>query len=130
MVLHITRGIHDLKPYVSTNEYERIMEFFYLDSETKVEEFKEWIKGLKNLKVQGTFYIFRCFLVSNLQLIAWWDHKVNNKWILPSLIKCLSKIDGKDWDLTQPTTNIGEVAHHWTNTNTGIGLSLVEAIET
>jgi len=72
---------------------------------------------------------FQVLPTSNLWLIAWWDHKVNNKWILPSLIKCLSKIDGKDWDLTQPTTNIGEAAHHWTNTNTGIGLSLVEAIE-
>ena len=60
-VLHILRGIHDLKPYNSTEEYEHIMEFFYLDSEAKVEEFKEWVRGLKNPKVQGTIYIFRCF---------------------------------------------------------------------
>ena len=57
-------------------------------------------------------------------LSAWWDHKTNNSWILPSLIKCLSKMDSDDWDLTPPTTNVGESQHHWTNINTGIQLSL------
>ena len=63
-------------------------------------------------------------------LSAWWDHKTNNSWILPSLIKCLSKMDPDDWDLTPPTTNVGEAQHHWTNINTGIQLSLLEAILT
>jgi hypothetical protein len=63
-------------------------------------------------------------------LSAWWDHKTNNSWILPSLVKCLSKMDSVDWDLTPPTTNVGESQHHWTNINTGIQLSLLEAILT
>ena len=63
-------------------------------------------------------------------LLAWWDHKTNNSWILRSLIKCLSKMDSDDWDLTPPTTNVGESQHHWTNINTGIQLSLLEAILT
>jgi len=39
-------------------------------------------------------------------------------------------MDSDDWDLTPPTTNIGESQHHWTNINTGIQLSLLEAILT
>ncbi|KAF8150842.1 hypothetical protein B0H34DRAFT_801761 [Crassisporium funariophilum] len=110
---HAKRGVHDLKPYVTDNEYQRLSNFMYLKSKQEVEEFSAWVKGLNIPKVQ-----------------AWWDHKVNNSWILPSLIKCLSKMNSNDWDLTPPTTNVGESQHHWTNINTGIMLSLLEALLT
>ncbi|KAF8161444.1 hypothetical protein B0H34DRAFT_840756 [Crassisporium funariophilum] len=110
---HAKRGIHDLKPYVTDEEYEHIINFMYLETKEEVDKFSAWVKGLKNPKVQ-----------------AWWDHKVNNSWILPSLIKCLSKMTSEDWDLTPPTTNVGESQHHWTNINTGIMLALLEAILT
>ncbi len=37
-------------------------------------------------------------------------------------------MESNDWDRTAPTTNIGEAQHHWTNINTGVSLSLLEAI--
>ncbi|KAJ6613211.1 hypothetical protein B0H10DRAFT_1951617 [Mycena sp. CBHHK59/15] len=39
-------------------------------------------------------------------------------------------MSAEDWDKTPSTTNTGEAKHHWTNSCTGIKLSLVEAIET
>ncbi|KAF8815556.1 hypothetical protein BYT27DRAFT_7040626, partial [Phlegmacium glaucopus] len=102
-----------LKSYVTDEEYEHLINFMYLETKEEVNEFSAWVKSLTNPKVQ-----------------AWWDHKTNNSWILPSLIKCLSKMDSDDWDLTPPTTNVGESQHHWTNINTGIQLSLLEAILT
>jgi len=127
------RGIHDLKPYVIDDEYARLINFMYLETKEEVDEFAAWVKSLDNPKVQGLFIIFAfssTCQVLNLVFLAWWDHKVNNSWILPSLIKCLSKMDPTDWDLTPPTTNVGESQHHWTNINTGIQLSLLEAILT
>lgn len=66
----------------------------------------------------------------NVFPIDWWAHKVNNTWILPSLIQCLSKMTPEDWATTHSTSNIGESQHHWTNIHTGIKLSLLEAILT
>lgn len=129
------RGIHDLQHYVNDTEYQRIMNFMYLKSKGEVDTFGSWIKGLKNPKVQGMspidmLCVYLDLLYIFLRAIAWWDHKVNNTWILPSLVKCLSKMDSGDWDRTPPTTNIGEAQHHWTNINTGVSLSLLEAILT
>ncbi|KAF8175111.1 hypothetical protein BJ912DRAFT_1075466 [Pholiota molesta] len=110
---HTKRGIHDLQGSVTDEDYKRLINFMYLETKEEIDEFSNWIPTLKNPKVQ-----------------AWWNHKVNNDWILPSLIKCLSKIDPDDWDRTLPTTNIGEAQHHWTNINTGVSLPLLEAIIT
>ncbi|KAJ7105560.1 hypothetical protein C8R44DRAFT_886506 [Mycena epipterygia] len=38
-------------------------------------------------------------------------------------------MSAEDWDNTPATTNTGEAQHHWTNLNTGVKLSVVEAIE-
>lgn len=50
-------------------------------------------------------------------------------WILPCLIKSQSPMSAEDWDNTPSTTNTGEAQHHWTNLQTGVKQSLVEAIE-
>ncbi len=48
------RGVHDLKPHVSEDEYERLINFMYLETKEAVNEFSEWVKGLNNPKVQGS----------------------------------------------------------------------------
>lgn len=53
-----------------------------------------------------------------------------NDWVIPCLVKSQSNILPADWDNTPATTNTGEAQHHWTNTYTGIKLTLVEGIET
>ncbi|KAJ7435706.1 hypothetical protein B0H11DRAFT_2366612 [Mycena galericulata] len=50
-------------------------------------------------------------------------------WIIPSLIKSLSRITPEDWDITDSTTNLNEGQHHWTNQQTGVNLTLLESVE-
>jgi hypothetical protein len=47
------RGIHDLKSYVTDEEYERLINFMYLETREEVDKFSEWVKSLTNPKVQG-----------------------------------------------------------------------------
>ncbi|KAJ6613000.1 hypothetical protein B0H10DRAFT_1951805 [Mycena sp. CBHHK59/15] len=84
----------------------------YINSEENLDDFSEFVRSLRVKKIQD-----------------WWDHKAMSAWILPSLVKSQSPMSAEDWDKTPSTTNTGEVQHHWTNSRTGIKLSLVEAIE-
>lgn len=127
-------GILELKGQLTNEEdFQRIMNFMYVESQEELDRFSAWIHGLRKPKVQGM-----CLLLMTWSLwedlaqyfLAWWDHKVQNKWILPAIIKCLSKIPPDDWDRVPATTNVGEGQHHWTNINTGIQHSLLEAILT
>ncbi|KAG6819655.1 hypothetical protein H0H93_009829 [Arthromyces matolae] len=111
--VHVKRGIEELRKHVTKEEFDRIHNFMYLKTPRDVEDFNVWIKTLNVKEVND-----------------WWAHKVNNKWILPSVIQCLTKLTDEDWATTQSTTNIVESQHHWTNGRTGIKLSLLEAILT
>ncbi|KAJ6605987.1 hypothetical protein B0H10DRAFT_1956974 [Mycena sp. CBHHK59/15] len=59
----------------------------------------------------------------------WWAHKQMHEWIIPCLVKSQSLIPANVWDSTPSTTNTNEAQHHWTNSLTGIKLSLVEGLE-
>jgi len=48
------RGIHDLKSYVTDEEYERLINFMYLETREEIDEFSAWVKSLTNPKVQGS----------------------------------------------------------------------------
>ncbi|KAJ6579367.1 hypothetical protein B0H10DRAFT_1746055, partial [Mycena sp. CBHHK59/15] len=102
----------DFKSLVSEEDYNCLMDFVYIDSEEKLNEFSNFVRGLGVRKIQD-----------------WWDHKEMSAWIIPCLIKSQSRMSPEDWDRTPSTTNMGEAQHHWTNSLTGTKLSLVEAIE-
>lgn len=104
------------------------MDFVYIDSKERLDAFSQFVKNLNIKKIQGTF-IFRAQsqLTGNFQ--DWWDHKEMSDWIIPCLVRSQSNIRPEDWDSTPATTNTGETQHHWTNSMTGIKLTLVEAIE-
>jgi hypothetical protein len=124
-------GILELKAHLSDDEdFQRVMNFMYLKSQEELDRFSEWICSLRNPKIQGKCLVVYFVLAEVTYFAAWWNHKVQNKWILPALIKCLSKIPPEDWDRVPATTNVGEGQHHWTNINTGIQHSLLEAILT
>ncbi|KAJ7237065.1 hypothetical protein C8J57DRAFT_1087807, partial [Mycena rebaudengoi] len=97
------------KGMVSPADYSRLMDFMYIDSKDKLEEFSKFVKDLGVKKIQGD--------------------SLMSDWILPCLVKSQSNILPQDWDSTPATTNTGETQHHWTNSITGIKLPLVEAIE-
>ncbi|KAK7008311.1 hypothetical protein R3P38DRAFT_3280934 [Favolaschia claudopus] len=109
---HTKEAIHDFKSLVTPEQYNRLMEFMYIDSEEKLAKFSQFVNDLGIKKIQD-----------------WWRHKEINDWIVPCLVKSLSNILPEDWDTTPATTNTGETQHHWTNAMTGIKLTLVEAIE-
>ncbi|KAJ7746136.1 hypothetical protein DFH07DRAFT_1063038 [Mycena maculata] len=109
---HSKEAIHDFKGMVTPAQYERLMDFMYLDSKEHLNEFSKFVKDLGIKKIQD-----------------WWAHKEISDWIIPCLVKSQSNILPADWDSTPATTNTGETQHHWTNAMTGIKLTLVEAIE-
>ncbi|KAJ6500282.1 hypothetical protein DFH09DRAFT_1289819 [Mycena vulgaris] len=109
---HAKRAVLDFETLVSADDYKRLMDFVYIDSEEGIDEFSEFVRGLGIKKIQD-----------------WWDHKAMSAWILPCLVKSQSPMSADDWDNTPATTNTGEAQHAWTSSRTGIGLSLVEAME-
>ncbi|KAJ7176340.1 hypothetical protein C8R43DRAFT_1102271 [Mycena crocata] len=112
-ISHAKRRVHGLKRYVTDEVFKRLMDFPYLKTEEQLAEFTAWIGTLKIKKVQD-----------------WWKHKLQYPWIRPSLIKTLSRIHPDDWDITDASTNLNEGQHHWTNQQTGVHLTILEAIET
>ncbi|KAF7353417.1 hypothetical protein MSAN_01530800 [Mycena sanguinolenta] len=111
-VTHAKRAVLDFRKLVSEDEFNRLMDFVYIDSPEKLEEFSEFVHSLGVKEIQD-----------------WWDHKALSPWILRCLIKSKSPMSAEDWENTPDTTNMGEGQHHWTNSLTGTKLSLVEAIE-
>jgi hypothetical protein len=47
------RAIHDFKGMVSPADYSRLMDFMYIDSKDKLEEFSKFVKDLGVKKIQG-----------------------------------------------------------------------------
>ncbi|KAJ7320947.1 hypothetical protein DFH08DRAFT_1034034 [Mycena albidolilacea] len=68
------------------------------------------------------------FSLNIRQVTAWLTHKLNHKWLLPGLIECLFGLPHEDWLTTPFTSNGNETQHHWTNSQTGIGLNSRECI--
>jgi hypothetical protein len=86
-------------------------------------EFVTYLPDIQHSESESIFTILRC------SLSDWWTHKIQSPWILPCILKSESFILPEHWDTMPATTNTGEAQHHWTNKQSGIKLSLVEAIE-
>ncbi|KAJ6518461.1 hypothetical protein DFH09DRAFT_1331945 [Mycena vulgaris] len=99
---HAKREVLDFETLVSADDYKRLMDFVYIDSEEGIDEFSEFVQGLGIKKIQD-----------------WWDHKAMSAWILPCLVKSQSSMSAADWDNTPATTNTGEAQHACTNSRTG-----------
>ncbi|KAG6825944.1 hypothetical protein H0H92_001763 [Tricholoma furcatifolium] len=108
---HRKRAVLDFKSAVSTEDYQRLLNFPYLESEKDLDDFTLFVKNLKIKKIED-----------------WWKHKIQSEWILPCIVRSKSQILPEHWAITPATTNMGEAQHHWTNRQSGIKLPLVEAI--
>ncbi|KAJ7649098.1 hypothetical protein DFH06DRAFT_1332120 [Mycena polygramma] len=58
----------------------------------------------------------------------WYQHKLANPWILPSINKFLSKMSPDDWDITPSHSNYVESAHAGRNAATGTGVPILTGI--
>ncbi|KAJ7705076.1 hypothetical protein B0H16DRAFT_1482466 [Mycena metata] len=108
----VMKPVHDFRSLVSTDHFNRLMNFAYIDSKESLDEFSTFVYGLKVKK-----------------MTAWWKHKEMHEWIIPCIVKSQSRLSADVWDSTPSTTNTNEAQHHWTNTQTGIRLPPVEALE-
>jgi hypothetical protein len=113
---------------VGSEDYKRLKDFMYIDSVESLKSFSDFIAGLGVKKIQSKFPPILMLFI-NSACIDWWDHKEMNDWVIPCLVKSQSNILADHWDSTPATTNTGEAQHHWTNSRTGIKLTLVEGIE-
>ncbi|KAJ7438260.1 hypothetical protein B0H11DRAFT_2293918 [Mycena galericulata] len=109
---HSIRPVNEFKSLVSADDFRRLKDFMSIDSVESLHSFTQFVKDLGVKKIQD-----------------WWSHKEMSDWIVPCLVKSQSQILPEHWDRTPATTNTGEAQHHWTNSLTGIQLTLVEAIE-
>ncbi|KAF7314802.1 hypothetical protein MKEN_00954600 [Mycena kentingensis (nom. inval.)] len=113
-ITHAKRAILDFRSLVNDQDYHRLLNFATeITSEETLAGFREFVYALGIPKIT-----------------QWFDHKDLNAWTLRCLCKGRSQLTAEQWDSTPSTTNTGEAQHHWTNTQTGIKLPLVEAIET
>ncbi|KAJ7787986.1 hypothetical protein B0H14DRAFT_3578227 [Mycena olivaceomarginata] len=109
--LEESRGLRTgIKPHVDDDQWPRFQGFVDLTTREDVQIFSDWVFSLEIPKVT-----------------AWWNHKLTHKWILPGLLECLSGLS-QDWLTTPFTSNGNETQHHWTNSQTGIGLNAKECI--
>ncbi|KAJ8095605.1 hypothetical protein PM082_023011 [Marasmius tenuissimus] len=109
-VTHYKRGVLDLRSRLTDQEYNKLMNLPYAESETDIAEVTALVAAKKDTK-----------------LTNWWADK-QKPFILSGLVKCRTKMSEESWNLTSPTTNINEGMHSFTNRHTGIKKSLVEAI--
>ncbi|KAJ6607632.1 hypothetical protein B0H10DRAFT_2305409 [Mycena sp. CBHHK59/15] len=109
---HALEGLrHSVKPHVDDDQWTRFQGFLALKTREEIQEFSDWF-----------------FSLDIKPITVWWNHKLNHKWILPGLLECLSGLSHEDWITTPFTSNGNETQHHWTNSQTGIGLPARECI--
>ncbi|KAJ6469411.1 hypothetical protein C8R45DRAFT_1167059, partial [Mycena sanguinolenta] len=106
------RPVNDFRSLVTEEQFQRLMDFVYIDSKESLDEFSVFVYGLGIKKISD-----------------WWRHKELSPWIIRCLVKSQSLIPAEVWDSTPSTTNTNEAQHHWTNSLTGIKLTPVEAVE-
>ncbi|KAJ7906823.1 hypothetical protein B0H13DRAFT_1880223 [Mycena leptocephala] len=69
----------------------------------------------------------RNFKYPSGELAGWWNHKLRHSWLLSGAIQCLSRMPPDDWHLMEATSNLGEAQHAWNNSQTGIGMGVIES---
>ncbi|KAJ7026425.1 hypothetical protein C8F04DRAFT_109239 [Mycena alexandri] len=105
--------VNDFRTLLSAPDFARLQNFVYIDSKESLNEFSTFVDTLGIKKIHD-----------------WWRHKEMHEWIIPCLVKSQSPLSADVWDSTPSTTNTNEAQHAWTNTQTGIKLTLVEGLET
>ncbi|KAJ7076596.1 hypothetical protein B0H15DRAFT_805590 [Mycena belliarum] len=109
---HAIEGLKkSVKPHLDESQFHRFQRVLNLKTRGEVDDFSSYV-----------------FSLNIPPITAWWNHKLNHKWILPGLIECLSGLSHEEWMTTPFTSNGNETQHHWTNLQTGIGLPARECI--
>ncbi|KAL1722303.1 hypothetical protein EV715DRAFT_287324 [Schizophyllum commune] len=108
---HVMRAVLELKKEVTAEQYELLRQFPDLRDEQALQDFEVFIGALKSKKVKD-----------------WYAHKKVNRYLIPMIVKSLSKIHPDDWIVNPATTNLGEGAHARINKVMGTRLTLLDGI--
>ncbi|KAJ7741807.1 hypothetical protein DFH07DRAFT_684473, partial [Mycena maculata] len=122
---HGKEPVNDFKSLVSAGNFDRLRDFVYIDSKEALDSFSAFVYEDFGLVV----HLYSNSCSTELRLLDWWRHKEMHEWIIPCIVKSQSFIPADVWDCTPSMTNTNEAQHHWTNLQTGIKLSPVEALE-
>ncbi|KAL0566406.1 hypothetical protein V5O48_015610 [Marasmius crinis-equi] len=110
--VYFLRGAHKLEGKIPESLYRHLVNIPNLQSQVDVDQLSQDIRVCPDEDLQN-----------------WWDHKLQHPWIIPALVRSLTRMDHHVWDVLPANTNVVEAQHRWTNLQTGIQLTPVEAIE-
>jgi len=99
------RTVLDFKSPVSREDYDRLMNFVYIDLAEKLEDFSDFVRGLGMKKIPKVRFFPSLVHIIHLRTLDWWNNKAMSPWILSCLIKSQSPMSAEDWDNTPATTN-------------------------
>jgi hypothetical protein len=101
-----------------------------MEMDTTIKEFCAWCcnHDIKAVRSMFTYLLTSCMVQVMTSSIDWYKNKVCHHWYLPSLNGHLSPIRVDHWALVPRKMNNGESMHAHTNFYTGMGLSLLAAI--
>lgn len=111
-VIHSERNIEKLK-CLSRSDLDRLKMFPGLKTDEEIASWHEFCSGLAK---------------NHEQVNEWYKHKLNNPFLLEGINQHLSPMDADNFRLTPRDTNLIEGAHAGRNAETGINLSLMDAI--
>ncbi|KAF8583090.1 hypothetical protein K439DRAFT_1617794 [Ramaria rubella] len=110
---HCTKNLDILSTHLDQPEdIKYLRSFEHMETDAEIEEFWKWCRDHPVKAMRD-----------------WYENKVRHRWYLPSLNPHFSHIRRDHWALTPKNTNFGESAHAHTNLSTGIGLTLLAAID-
>ncbi|KAJ6608663.1 hypothetical protein B0H10DRAFT_1955216 [Mycena sp. CBHHK59/15] len=96
MWLSLSWPVHNFWVLVSNANYNRLLDFIYIDSKETLDVFSAFVYSL-----------------GVNQITDWWVHKEMHEWIIPCLVKSQSLIPADVWDSTPSMTNANEVQYHY-----------------
>ncbi|KAJ7713619.1 hypothetical protein B0H16DRAFT_1252776, partial [Mycena metata] len=90
---------------------DKLKSIIYLTTQEEIDEWHRFCKAQTHPAIQ-----------------SWYQQKIANPWILPSVNKFLSNITDDNWDITPNHSNIAETAHAGRNKETSTGVGLLTGI--
>ncbi|KAJ7829534.1 hypothetical protein B0H13DRAFT_1916490 [Mycena leptocephala] len=107
--LHFERHIDELPMHISKADIARLKSILGLNSQEDIDAWHEFCAAHDDPAIQN-----------------WYQQKLANPWILPSVNKFLSKISADNWDITP--NHYVETAHAGRNAETSVGVGLLTGI--
>ena len=125
ILLFFLRRSYDPRPHVDDEQYRRLMDFTSLELESQIKDFSAWVAEMGKPQIISAPFIFSIFS-AHIEAYSQIGGSIRPKLMASPCPHQVLFTD--DWDRTPGTTNLSEAQHHWTNVNTALKTSLLEAV--